>query len=425
MGVILYNNALSTLAADISEASGTLTVASGDGALFPTVSPGDYFYCTLVDVDGNMEIVKVTGRTVDVFTIVRAQESTLAVSFAAGAKVELRITAQSVLDAVTAAVGDLSLSDFGITASVTEINTLDGLTASVSELNILDGILVSTNELNLLDGVTVGATELNKLDGLTASTAELNTLDGITATVSDLNKLTGLTASTAELNKLSGVTATTAEFNKLAGLTSSTAELNILDGVVATTAQINYLSNVTSDIQAQINSFATFPAGAILPYAGSSAPAGWLLCNGQAVSRTTYATLFGISGTAYGSGNGSTTFNVPDLRGRVPAGLDNMGGSAANRLTGTSGGVTGSALGNFGGLETHKLTIPQLPAHKHLDGYAQDGSAGSYGNATGPSTEDMSFSGSSTSHPYTSSVGSDAAHNNVQPTLIVNYIIKT
>jgi microcystin-dependent protein len=68
------------------------------------------------------------------------------------------------------------------------------------------------------------------------------------------------------------------------------------------------------------------PAGVLLPFAGSTAPTGWLLCAGQAISRATYAGLFAVIGTAYGAGDGTTTFNVPDLRGRIPAGKDNMGG---------------------------------------------------------------------------------------------------
>ena len=72
------------------------------------------------------------------------------------------------------------------------------------------------------------------------------------------------------------------------------------------------------------------PAGAVMPFAGSTAPAGWLLCFGQAVSRSQYGELFAVLGTSYGVGDGSTTFNLPDLRGRVVAGVDNMGGSAAS-----------------------------------------------------------------------------------------------
>src|SRR5689334_21938639 len=79
---------------------------------------------------------------------------------------------------------------------------------------------------------------------------------------------------------------------------------------------------------------AVMPVGGVAPYAGSTAPTGWLFCFGQNVSRTTYASLFAAIGTTFGAGDGSTTFSLPDLRGRTPFGKDNMGGTAANRVTG-------------------------------------------------------------------------------------------
>lgn len=93
------------------------------------------------------------------------------------------------------------------------------------------------------------------------------------------------------------------------------------------------------------------PPGVTLPYAGTSAPNGWLLCYGQAVSRTTYSGLFAAIGTTYGSGDGSTTFNLPDCRGRMIGGKDNMGGVAANRITAGVSGITGTTLGAVGGSE--------------------------------------------------------------------------
>jgi len=157
------------------------------------------------------------------------------------------------------------------------------------------------------------------------------------------------------------------------------------------------------------------PAGAGMDFWGATAPSGWLLCYGQAVSRTTYANLFTAIGTAHGAGNGSTTFNLPDKRGRVTAGKDDMGGSSANRLTNQSGGLNGDTLGATGGAETHTLTVAQMPAHTHsvtaaiVTGNTETGSG------------DVECNESSLT---TGSTGGGGAHNNVQPTIIANYIIK-
>jgi microcystin-dependent protein len=94
------------------------------------------------------------------------------------------------------------------------------------------------------------------------------------------------------------------------------------------------------------------PTAVVNPFAGATAPDGWLLCDSAAVSRITYAALFAAIGTTYGGGNGSTTFNVPDMRGRVPAGRD-AGQSEFN------------SLGEAGGAKTHTLTSAEMPSHTH------------------------------------------------------------
>mgnify|MGYP003353135798 CR=1 FL=1 len=87
------NNASSTLASGITNSATSLTVATGQGALFPTLGAGDYFFCTLANSGGSIEIVKVTARSTDTFTVVRGQEGTTPSAFSASDKVELRITA--------------------------------------------------------------------------------------------------------------------------------------------------------------------------------------------------------------------------------------------------------------------------------------------------------------------------------------------
>ena len=153
----------------------------------------------------------------------------------------------------------------------------------------------------------------------------------------------------------------------------------------------------------------TVPAGTLLPYGGSSAPTGYLLAYGQAVSRTTYSALFAVVGTSFGAGDSSTTFNVPDMRGRIIAGLDNLGGSSANRITAAAADTVGGATGE----ETHELTIGEMPAHTHAVGTAN--------NVAGPGDYDsINPSGDVAS----GETGGSQSHNNLQPTLFSTWIIK-
>jgi len=174
------------------------------------------------------------------------------------------------------------------------------------------------------------------------------------------------------------------------------------------------------------------PTGAVVPFGGSSAPTGFLLCAGQAVSRSTYSALFSVISTTYGAGDGSSTFNLPDLRGRVVAGQDDMGGSSADRLTGQTGGVDGDTLAATGGAETHVLTTAQLATHTHgaTKSYISDTGSGNtrFSLVTEQTDRQNSFPGYQTTTGDTNNIisttGSGSAHNNVQPTIILNYIIK-
>lgn len=105
-----------------------------------------------------------------------------------------------------------------------------------------------------------------------------------------------------------------------------------------------------------------FSVGTIMAWPTATVPTGWLECYGQAISRTTYSALFAVLGTTFGVGDGSTTFNLPDLRGRSIFGEDDMGGSSANRLTGLTDGVNGDTLGATGGLESTALAQANLPS---------------------------------------------------------------
>lgn len=146
--------------------------------------------------------------------------------------------------------------------------------------------------------------------------------------------------------------------------------------------------------------------GEMKMYGGVAAPVGWLMCDGSAISRATYSNLFAVVGTAFGVGNGTTTFNIPDLRGRVPVGA------------GTGAGLTNRVLGSKFGEENHLLILSEAPSHAHTVGlYAQSINLDAAGLVPADS-----------SHPAfvgTDSQGGDQPHNNMQPSQAVNYIIKT
>lgn len=200
----------------------------------------------------------------------------------------------------------------------------------------------------------------------------------------------------------------------------------------------------SADNSVALLSQASVPIGTVLDFAGAVAPTNFLLCYGQAISRAVYTDLFAVIGTAYGSGDGISTFNIPDLRGRVSAGKDDMGGASANRLTGQPGGINGASIAAAGGSETHTLTLTQSPAHSHSGNTSGIGDhthtatiGGSYGgNWPGSSgfeegkgapdwqATTMGGAGAHSHSLTTDSQGGGGAHNNVQPTLILNKIIK-
>ena len=211
--------------------------------------------------------------------------------------------------------------------------------------------------------------------------------------------------------------------------------LNVADG-----AEVNVQSNWS---EADTNSDAFIlnkptiptqtepvPTGTVSAFAGSAAPTGYALCDGSAVNRTAQAALFSVIGTTYGIGDGSTTFNLPDLRGRVVAGL-------GESLLGATADSLGDDNGLIADTKEHTLLETELPAHDHLTLNNNAGNTGNPVDATNSASFSTSFGGASsyqmqapTADPVaniglSSETGGGLAHPNVQPTIILNYIIKT
>lgn len=189
------------------------------------------------------------------------------------------------------------------------------------------------------------------------------------------------------------------------------------------------------------------PLGGGLPFFGPTAPnSSFVFPYGQAISRVTYSTLFSLLGATYGGGDGSTTFNVPDLRGRTLAGKDDMGGSAASRLTSTHFGTSAAALGAVGGSESNVLAATNLPSItstnasqaitvlsslgtwvKSPTGIVDQSNVGGAGNRLmGGSTAEVGVvtSTGNNSISVTSMGTTSNPHANVQPTIVCNYILR-
>jgi len=196
-----------------------------------------------------------------------------------------------------------------------------------------------------------------------------------------------------------------------------------------------YLHNMTNPY--------VIPLAAGMDFWGSTTPnSSFAFPAGQAISRTTYATLFAIMSTTYGAGDGSTTFNLPDKRGRLTASVDNMGGSSANRLAAGSMAAVRHSLGGAGGADTETLTVAQLPTGITSVNGSQAISVTSTNSSivispyaspsfqNGPTPCSTIATGGSivstgnNSISVTSNNTSGSAHDNLQPTILCNYILR-
>lgn len=153
-----------------------------------------------------------------------------------------------------------------------------------------------------------------------------------------------------------------------------------------------------------LDNYLLIPYGTIIQCAAVNVPQGWLLCNGASILKNSYLNLYNAIGYTYGGFDNN--FNVPDIRGRVPIG------------SGSGAGLTNRILGNIGGAERHQLTVDEMPAHTHTENISsgnlpiENDTPDVYNNQT------SSYTGN------TGSTGGDQSHNNMQPFIVLNYLIK-
>jgi microcystin-dependent protein len=275
----------------------------------------------------------------------------------------------------------------------------------------------------------------NLSDMATALTQSLATT-GVSSMTGPL-KLAAGTAAAPSLTLASDTT--TGWYNSAAGSWTYVSSGTTIFTLASTGGTITNLTVTNLTVTGSFSVASARVVGEIIDYGGTSAPALWLLCYGQAISRTTYSSLFGVIGTAFGVGDGVTTFNAPDLRGRVTVGKDDMGGVAASRITNAECGIVGTTLGAAGGVQSTVLTTAQLPVHTHTPTdpghlHLNQGSANAWTSQTvnGPVNPTGSGTGiviypatmlSAVTGITIGNAGSGTTHTNVQPSQVVNKII--
>jgi microcystin-dependent protein len=367
-----------------------------------------------------------------------------------------QVTAQSIADLATGGVsdgdkGDITVSASGATWTIDNDVVTFAKMQNISTDKLLGRSTALSGDVEEIACTSLGRSIISRTSTLDVrndinAQENMNALAIITATVATDDKVIIQDTSASDVMR----TVTTQAIANLAPIASVTDTNDVNLTITGTALSADLLSTAISAktlvtpttldhilvgdesdsnnlkkviLQGVLDLFV--PVGTVVPYAGTTEPSGWVFAYGQAVSRTvTYDRLFAVISTTYGVGDGSTTFNVPDLRGRVVAGQDDMGGSSANRLVGTlTGSLNGDTLGATGGDEGHLLTSNQSGLRSHSHTFS---STTATNTATGGGGSRITAIGSATGEATAAVAAANAvdSHNNVQPTIILNYMIK-
>ena len=162
--------------------------------------------------------------------------------------------------------------------------------------------------------------------------------------------------------------------------------------------------------------------GTVMSWSNSTIPSGFLECDGSAVSRTTYADLFAVISTDYGTGDGSTTFNLPNLQDKT------MVGASSGKAYSTTGGAESVTPTGSVTVDNHTLTTSQMPQHRHTSQKSRQAAGtgwyGTYSTQLNPGTQNSSYQGSSSSHNHGGSVSINSV-STLQPYMALKFMIKT
>lgn len=482
MGILkLANNATSLLAANISSGATALAITSGDEGKFPSLGAGEFFPVTVVDGAGNREVMRVTARSGVNLTVTRAQEGTTALAFTSGARVDLRLTQGSLFEHFT----DIGNMITGIIANLRLPVRLRETSTAVADCDA-----VAVNGFHCTDAATTGSPIAATAGFLWHQTISSNVMlqewQAAATVARYTRKKVGGTWEAWKRIDIEARGVPPGSTTGYAGETEPPGWLFCYGQAISRTTYADLFAAIAPAIGTCTVTIAspcvvTKTAHAMKPGDKCSLETTGSLPTGLAVGTNLFVSATGFtansfqvstskggasvntsgsqSGThtlrknAHGCGNGSTTFNVPDRRGRAGVGRDDMGGTSADRLTGQTGGIDGDVLGDVGGSETHQLTATQNgqhnhgvtdpghahsisdPGHAHFAGDAvlSSGAGGSglraYTGVGGSGATTASGTGIGIVAAATGiaiqNSGTGAAHNNVPPSLVENVIIKT